>query len=169
VARQYAGTLGKVGNCQVAVTCCYSDARASWPVAVRLYLPKTWADDPARLRHARVPEDVTFQTKPHIALALLDQARQWGVPYRWVVADADYGDNSHFLAGLEARRQQYVVAVRSDFEVRPKRHRAVATQRVDQVLAMVPRCQWRTIPWRQGTKGWLRKKFVVLRCWRMTS
>ena len=49
VARQYCGTLGKVGNCQVAVTCCYADARASWPVAVCLYLPKEWTEDPASL------------------------------------------------------------------------------------------------------------------------
>src|SRR5919108_4997972 len=47
VERQYSGTLGKVGNCQVAVTCCYADRQATWPVAVRLYLPKTWASDPA--------------------------------------------------------------------------------------------------------------------------
>jgi SRSO17 transposase len=38
VERQYAGTLGKVGNCQVAVTCGYTDPQATWPVAVRLYL-----------------------------------------------------------------------------------------------------------------------------------
>jgi SRSO17 transposase len=78
VARQYSGTLGKVGNCQVAVTCCYSDAQASWPVAIRLYLPKAWADEPARWRRAHVPEDVTCQTKPQLALALLEQARAWG-------------------------------------------------------------------------------------------
>lgn len=168
VARQYSGTLGKVGNCQVAVTCCYSDARASWPVAVRLYLPKAWADEPARLRRARVPEDVTFQTKPQLALALLDQARAWGVPHRCVVADADYGDNPHFLAGLEARRESYVVAVRSDFEVCLKRHGSPPVQRADQVLAALPRRLWRTIRWRHGTKGWLRKKFMALRCWRMT-
>jgi SRSO17 transposase len=46
VAQQYSGTLGKVGNCQVAVTCCYADPRATWPVAVRLYLPETWTGDP---------------------------------------------------------------------------------------------------------------------------
>src|SRR5687767_6984352 len=48
VARQYSGTLGKVGNCQVAVTCCYADARASWPVAVRLYLPQEWSEEIGR-------------------------------------------------------------------------------------------------------------------------
>ena len=169
VARQYSGTLGKVGNCQVAVTCCYSDARANWPVLVRLYLPREWADDPARLRRARVPEDITFQSKPAIALDLLDQARQWGVPYRYVVADADYGDNPNFLAGLEARRQRYVVAVRRDFEVCLQRRGTPPVQRADQVLAALPRRQWRTIRWRQGSKGWLRKKFVALRCWRLTA
>src|SRR5947209_19727312 len=76
-ARQYAGALGKVGNCQVALTCCYSDLQARWPVAGRLYLPQEWTDDPERLRRARVPADVPFQTKPQIALALLDQARAW--------------------------------------------------------------------------------------------
>jgi SRSO17 transposase len=39
VARQYSGTLGKVGNCQLAVTCCDTDLQATWPVAVRWYLP----------------------------------------------------------------------------------------------------------------------------------
>jgi SRSO17 transposase len=35
-ARQYSGTLGTVGNCQIAVTCCYTDPQATWPVAVGL-------------------------------------------------------------------------------------------------------------------------------------
>lgn len=169
VARQYSGTLGKVGNCQVAVTCCYSDPQASWPVAVRLYLPQDWTATPEPLRRARVPEAVTLQTKPQIALALLDQARAWGVPHRCVVADADYGDNPHFLAGLEARHARYVVGVRSDFQVRPTQRGSPPLQRTDQVLAAVPRCQWRTIRWRHGTKRWLRKKFVAVRAWRITA
>jgi SRSO17 transposase len=169
VARQYSGTLGKVGNCQIAVTCCYSDRRATWPVAVRLYLPKTWADDPERRRRAHVPGDVSFQTKPEIALALLDQARAWGVPHRGIVADADYGDNPNFLAGLEARREAYVVAVRTDFAVSLRRAAPSRVWRADDLLQTVPRWQWRTVRWRRGTKGWLRKKFVAVRGWRVTS
>src|SRR3989440_12156014 len=169
VARQYSGTLGKVGNCQVGVTCCYSDPQASWPVAVRLYLPQEWTDDPERLRRARVPADVPFQTKPQIALALLDQARQWGVPHRGVVTDADYGDNPHFLSGLEERNERYVVAIRGDFQVRPKCRGAPPSQRADQVLAAVARCQWRTIRWRHGAKGWLRKQVVALRAGCITA
>src|SRR5437870_9533755 len=169
VARQYSGTLGKVGNCQVGVTCCDSDPQASWPVAVRLSLPQEWTDDPERLRRARVPAEVTFQTKPQIALALLDQARAWSVPHRGVVADADYGDNPHFLAGLETRHERYVVAVRSDLQMRPQCRRGSPSQRADQVLAALPRRQWRTVRWRHGAKGWLCKKFVAVRGWRITG
>ncbi len=118
VDRQYAGTLGQVGHCQMAVTCCDSDPQATWPVAVRLYLPKTWAHDPERRQQVRVPAAVPFQTKPAIALALLDQARAWGVPHRGVVADADDGDNPNFLLGLEARQERDMVGVRTDFRVR---------------------------------------------------
>jgi SRSO17 transposase len=169
VERQYSGTLGKVGNCQIAVTCCYTDSQATWPVAVRLYLPQTWAHNPERRREARVPGEVSFQTKPEIALALLDQARAWGVPHRCVVADADYGDNPNFLAGLEARQEPYVVAVRTDFQVSVGGAATTPVWRADELLQSGPRWQWRTIRWRRGSKGWLRKKFVAVRCWRVTS
>ncbi len=169
VERQYSGTLGKVANCQVAVTCCYSDPQGTWPVAVRLYLPKTWAYDAERRRQARVPGEIPFQTKPEIALMLLDQARAWGVPHGCVVADADYGDNPNFLAGLEARQEGDVVAVRTDFQVSIGAKAMTPVWRTDQLLHTVPCWQWRTIRWRQGTKGRLRKKFVAVRGWRVTS
>src|SRR5919108_1466208 len=169
VARQYSGTLGKVDNCQIAVTCCYTDLQATWPVAVRLYLPKDWARDADRRCQARVPAEVAFQTKPESALALLDQARAWGVPHRCVVADADYGDNPNFLAGLEARQERYVVGVRADFRVGDERAATSPMQRADERLDAGPRAQWRTVYWRQGTTGWLRKKFVTVRCWRGAS
>jgi SRSO17 transposase len=169
VERQYSGTLGKVGNCQIAVTCCYTDPQATWPVAVRLYLPQTWAYDRERRQQARVPAALPFQTKPEIALALLDQARLWRVPHRCVVADADYGDNPNFLAGLEARQERYVVAVRRDFQVSVGRAATSPVWRADELLQTVPRWQWRTVRWRRGTKGWLRKKFVAVRGWRLAN
>src|SRR6476619_7135874 len=86
VQRQYSGTLGKTGNCQVTVNCHYAERTLAWPVATRLYLPESWADDADRREKAKVPEEVTFQTKPQIALDLLDRALQWGVRCACVTA-----------------------------------------------------------------------------------
>jgi SRSO17 transposase len=166
-ARQYSGTLGKVGNCQVTVNCHYAERTIAWPVATRLYLPKEWTDDPERLHKAKVPKDITFQTKPQIALGLLDQADQMGVPYVCVVADADYGDNPNFLAGLEKRTKRYVAAVRKDFQVALTSDGPAV--RVEGVLAALPVRRWRTIRWREGRRGWLKARFHALRCWRVTA
>src|SRR5947209_18202146 len=87
VARQYSGTLGKKGNCQVTVNCHYAERTLAWPVATRLYLPKEWAFDLARREKAKVPEGITFQTKPEIALALLDHAKALGIRHACVTAD----------------------------------------------------------------------------------
>src|SRR5262249_35114807 len=108
VARQYSGTLGKVGNCQVTVNCHYAERTLAGRVATRWSLPEDGAADAGRGARAKVPAEVAFQTKPAIALDLLDQARAWGVRWACVTADADYGDNPHFVAGLEQRRQRYV-------------------------------------------------------------
>lgn len=169
VARQYSGTLGKTANCQVAVNCHYAERTIAWPVATRLYLHESWATDRERCRKAKVPEDVTSQTKPQIALALLDQANAWGVPHACVVADADYGDNPNFLAGLEQRHERYVVAVRRDFAVVARRRQAEPSQRAEALLEALPGSAWRTIRWREGSQGWLRGRFAALRRWRVTS
>jgi len=166
VARQYSGTLGKVGNCQVTVNCHYAERTLAWPVATRLYLPEAWANDPDRRARAKVPQKITFQTKPEIALDLLDQAAAWGVRWVCVVADADYGDNPNFLAGLEKRRQRYVVAIRCDFEVASRR-RGGPMQRADALVAAQPASAWRTVRWREGSQGWLHGRFLAVRCWRV--
>jgi len=167
-ARQYSGTLGKVGNCQVSVNCHYAEHTLAWPVATRLYLPKEWTDDPQRLNKAKVPEGIDFQTKPQIALALLDKARALDVPHAAVVADCDYGDNPNFLAGLEKRKERYVVAVRADFQVATSRSGGLV-RHASEVVQSQPLRAWRQIRWREGSKGWLRGQFVAVRCFRVLA
>ncbi len=69
-AHQYCGAVGKQANCQVSVEVVVSDGEIAAPVAGRLYLPQSWAQDRARREAARVPEQVQFQTKPELAVAL---------------------------------------------------------------------------------------------------
>jgi SRSO17 transposase len=168
VAWQYSGTLGKTGNCQVTVNCHFAERTIAWPVATRLYLPEPWANDADRRKKAKVPDEVTFQTKPQIALELLDRAKDRGVRFACVVADADYGDTPNFLAGLEKRRRRYVAAVRADFAVTLAR-RGEEARRADALVAAQAARSWRSVTWREGGQGWMRGKFVALRGWRVTS
>jgi DDE superfamily endonuclease len=138
VARQSSGTLGKVGNCQIAVTCCDTAPQATWPVAVRLYLPTAWAVAAERRGKARGPAEVTFHTQPEVALALREEARAWGVLHRCVVAEADDGDHPNFLAGLEMRQERDVVGVRPDVRVSGQRNPTGPVPRADALLQALP-------------------------------
>jgi SRSO17 transposase len=189
VARQYSGTLGRVDNCQVLVTCHYVDAVFDWPVAGRLYLPESWTKDRARRRRAKVPKEIGFATKGQIALELIDQARQAGVEPRAAVTDAGDGDQPAFLDGLEARRLPYAAAVGCGVRFRladgvaadsgdppaparrPRgrpRKKTGLEQRVpalsaQAILSTLPPRAWRKIAWRQGSKGALVKQFARVR------
>jgi SRSO17 transposase len=112
VARQYSGTLGKIGNCQIGVFLGYASERGQALVDARLYLPERWTDDRARCRAAGVPDEIPFRTKPALALAMLREARGWGhLQARWVTGDEVYGGNPAFRDEVEADGYWYVLEV----------------------------------------------------------
>jgi SRSO17 transposase len=113
VARQYCGQLGKQDNCQVAVTLSVANDHASLPIDYRLYLPEPWANDADRRARAGVPDDVTFQTKPQIALAQIRAARDAHVPQGCILADAGYGVDTEFRDGITELKMTYVVGIQS--------------------------------------------------------
>jgi SRSO17 transposase len=102
VSRQYCGQFGKQANCQVAVTLSVANHHASLPVAYRLYLPKASAEDDDRRRKAKVPEDITFKTKPEIALDHIRWAHEIGLPGKMALMDTAYGNDSRLRASLAA-------------------------------------------------------------------
>src|SRR5947209_9432339 len=79
VQHQYCGQLGKQANCQVVVTLSIANHHASLPIAYRLYLPQEWAKDTRRRKKARIPKDISFKTKPQIALEQIRAALAAGV------------------------------------------------------------------------------------------
>jgi SRSO17 transposase len=111
VKRQYSGTLGKIGNCQIGVSLHAVGQRGTLPLGWSLYLPEDWCDDPDRRARAKIPSDVRFQTKAQLAAALIGDAVAWEVPRGPILADQAYGDDSAFRIGLDEERLSYVVAV----------------------------------------------------------
>lgn len=103
VARQRCGVLGKVENCQVGVFTGYASRRRYTLVDRRLYLPKKWLDDDhaKRWRKCGIPEETLFQTKPEVALEMLQSIMAEGhLEGRWVTADEAFGGNTNFPDGV---------------------------------------------------------------------
>lgn len=160
VKRQYSGTLGKTGNCQVAVSSLLIGTDLVWPLGCELYLPHDWFDDPRRLE-AGLPARLRFREKWRIALAHVRAALKRGFQLTAVVADAGYGSVTAFRHGLERLGLRYAVAIRSDLTVcraSARRARTVAA-----LAKQIPGRQWRRVCWGRGTKGPLAARFVALR------
>lgn len=117
VKRQYSGTLGKIGNCQITVSVHAVGERGTLPLGWQLYLPEEWCDDLARRRKAKIPDEVVFQTKPQLAGELCEQAAGWQLPAAPILADTAYGDDTGFRTRLAELELEYVVAVRAETSV----------------------------------------------------
>jgi SRSO17 transposase len=114
VAHQYCGAVGKQANCQVSVEVVVSDGEIAAPVAGQLYLPESWTRDQARCQAAGVPPEVSFQTKPAIALALVKQILAAGVSPAPVLGDEVYGAASELRWGLRQLGLEYFLNTGSD-------------------------------------------------------
>jgi SRSO17 transposase len=172
VKRQYSGTLGKIGNCQITVSVHAVGERGTLPLGWQLYLPQEWCEDRERRRKAKIPEAVAFQTKPQLAGGLCEQAAVWEIPRAPVLGDCAYGDDTAFRTTLHARELEYVLAVSvqtavygpgTSFAVPPRngatgRPRSVARpdRKPESVRALAERLPvdaWQTLPCRTAPAG----------------
>jgi SRSO17 transposase len=117
VKRQYSGTLGKIGNCQITVSVHAVGERGTLPLGWQLYLPEEWCDDLPRRRKAKIPDQVVFKTKPRLAGDLCTRAAGWEVPTAPILADVAYGDDTGFRTSLHESELEYLVAVRAGTSV----------------------------------------------------
>jgi SRSO17 transposase len=184
VARQYCGQLGKVDNCQVAVSLSLATAEGSLPLCYRLYLPEAWAEDKPRRERAGVPPHITFATKGEIARTQIEAALAAGIPHGPVLMDAAYGDEAALRDWMSAHGLVYAVGIRPASAVwwdkhepapvpvkqgrgrprtrvpRDKAHRPLS---VRELAKSLPRSGYRTITWREGTNAALRSRFACVR------
>jgi len=178
VQPQYCGQLGREANCQVAVSLSIANHSASLPVAYRLYLPKEWAKDAARRKKAGVPRNISFKTKPEIALEQIRWACEAGLPRGVALMDAAYGVDSRLRTGMTALGVTYVVGIQPKILVWPpgtgpkRRGRPINnTGRRDEpdlisakrLARDLPNDAWQTIRWREGSAEWLSSRFARVR------
>lgn len=184
VAHQYCGALGKAANCQVAVTISLVNAELSVPCEFRLYLPEEWVQNSERCRAAGIPAEVRFQTKWEIALDQIDDLLRDDLPLAPVVADAGYGASTAFREGLTQRGLSYAVGISAETTVWPPgeeplppaarqgrgrpplRLRRTAEHHplpARELARQLPRAAWKTVRWREGTKGTMSSRFAAVR------
>lgn len=180
VARQYCGQLGKQDNCQVTLA---SEA-GNLPVAWRLYLPQTWAEDAARQKKIGVPEAVQFETKTQIVLGQICTLLAEGTSPYPVLTDASYGVDTAFRQALTELGVQYVLGITSAITVwlpgieplppwaytgkgrppvQPRRTADRQPLNVKALAMQLPSEAYQTIRWREGTTTALSGRFAAVR------
>ena len=154
------------------------------PAAYRLYLPKEWATDRPRRRKAGVPKEVTFKTKPAIALDQLRWACAADLPRGVVLMDAGYGADTDLRTNITALGLSYVAGIMRQTSVwgpgagprppkkwsghgrRPKllrrdgKHRPISVKKLAFAL---PSEAWCKITWREASAEPLSSRFARVR------
>jgi SRSO17 transposase len=183
VKRQYSGTLGKTGNCQVGVSVHAVGSKGTAPLGWALYLPEEWCADEERRRQAKIPEEVTFKTKSELGGELVERAASWEVPKAPVLGDAAYGDNTELRKRLHAAGTEHVFSVSAEttgfepgaaFAVpAPKRTSGRPPKRlrpdrepvaIGELIAGLRSEEWQTLAFRDGPDGEpMTSRFAFLR------
>ncbi len=189
VGRQYAGVIGKVDNCQVGVYASLCNGVDAALINEKLYLPKSWTNDVKRCKKAAIPDyEITYRSKPRLALEMIDDDISRGIKFDWVGGDGLYGHNSELTRGLDERGLMYVLDVHKDELVflsepkivRPaptgKRGRpstkmkaAVDPIRLDQYAKSLTTNDWTKVKIRKTAKGWLILNVHVCQVWRWNA
>jgi SRSO17 transposase len=165
VQRQYSGTLGKTGNCQIGVSVTVATRSMHLPLDMDLYLPRSWTDDGARCRAAHIPEGLSYRAKWQIALDLIRRNVEAGVPIGLMLADSAYGDVGPFRDGLRDLGFDYAVDVKKHTRVVIVCDDGAETDpmSVETASEVVGENSYRKVTWREGTKRTLSASFTALR------
>jgi len=183
VARQYCGALGKIANCQTAVTVALWTGARAWMLGAALYLPESWLTLEARTR-ARIPPAMRGQPKWQLALSLLRQVRASGITVTAVLGDAEFGESATLRQTLHRAQLPYALGVSSTLKVflgtpalvapaprvglgrprsRPTLAPTVSTLEVRTWAMAQPAHAWRIVSWRNGTHPAWRARFCATR------
>lgn len=164
VARQWCGRLGKVDNCQVAIYLGYVSGAGHTLVDMRLYLPKAWTTDKARLDKAGVPNAHRgYRSRHQLALDML-QTSGTRLPHGWIAGDDEMGRPYWFRRRLAGLGERYMLAVPGNTLMRdletalPEDHGRGRRpqrpwQRVDAWSASLAEGAWKRVDVRDGSKG----------------
>jgi SRSO17 transposase len=161
VQRQYCGALGKIANCQVAVSTALLADGLAWLTSMELYLSETWMDDDDRRARAQIPRPLAFREKWRIAVAHVRTVLAAGFTLEAVVADAAYGEIAHFRAALERLGVAYVVAV--PYFVGARLAAETPRESLAALANSLAPSAWHRIRWGRGTKGPLEARFAAVR------
>jgi SRSO17 transposase len=189
VARQYAGCVGHVTNCQCIVTMGIASDAISTLILTRLFLPKTWFDPKSKKRReeARIPESVLrhgYQTKQELALGLIKQLRLEGMPKLPFLFDSGYGGDTEFRQVLAEFGEHYVAGITLDMSVwsadveftmpqrkpgagrpptRMKPRGDFAPRSALEYAKSLAPGAWTKVTWREGSRGPQTSRFAAVR------
>ena len=157
VARQYTGSAGKITNCQIGVFAAYVSDRGHAFIDRSLYLPKAWADDPARRAAAHVPQEIAFATKPHLARGMIERAIAAGVPFAWVVGDSIYGVSIYGVSEVEMALRRagkgYVLGLAATSQFNSWGAKPPAAGTAAEIASALDPSAWRWLSAGIGSKG----------------